>query len=144
MDAKDPERAAAEIISELEKLGALSPRVHQRRPIQAARRASKRGRDVWVMCESNLQGHITRGTLELLSRGDELASRLEGALGAVGFGAPIAHHAGLLASFGADRVLQVEHPALHPYTPAGAAGAGAPVGSSHAPWGILLGAPKRG
>ena len=144
IDAKDPERAAAEVISQLEKLGALTARVHQRRPIQAARRASKRGRDVWVMCESNLQGHITRGTLELLSRGDELASRLEGALVAVGFGAPIANHAGLLASFGADQVLQVEHPALHPYTPEGAAEAVAQVVSSHSPWGILLGATERG
>jgi electron transfer flavoprotein alpha subunit len=144
IDAKDPERAAAEVISALERLGALTARVHQRRPIQTARRASKRGCDVWVICESNLQGHITRGTLELLSRGDELASRLEGALVAVGFGAPIAHHAGLLASFGADQVLQVEHPALHPYTPEGAAEAVAQVVSSHAPWGILLGATERG
>ncbi|HWN57699.1 MAG TPA: FAD-binding protein [Methylomirabilota bacterium] len=144
IDAKDPERAAAEVISQLEKLGALSPRVHQRRPIQATRRASKRDRDVWVMCESNLQGQITRGTLELLSRGDELASRLGGALVAVGFGAPLSPHAGLLASFGADQVLQVEHPALHPYTPEAAAEAVAQVVSSHSPWGILLGATERG
>jgi electron transfer flavoprotein alpha subunit len=144
IDAKDPERAATEVVSELEKLGALSPRVHQRRPIQAARRASKRGRDVWVMCESNLQGHITRGTLELLSRGDELASRLHGAVVAVGFGGAIARHAGLLASFGADQVLQIEHPALDPYTPEAAAEAVAKLVSSHAPWGILLGATERG
>ncbi len=86
IDAKDPERAAAEVISQLERLGALNARVHQRRPIPALRRTSKPGRDVWVMCECNLQGQITRGTLELLSRGDELASRLGGALSAVGFG----------------------------------------------------------
>jgi len=144
IDAKDPERAASEVISELEKLGALSPRVHQRRQIQAARRACKRGRDVWVMCECNLQGHITRGTLELLSRGDELASRLEGELVAVGFGEAVGRHAGMLASFGADRVMQIEHPALDRYTPEAAAEAVATIVSSHAPWGILLGATERG
>ena len=144
IDAKDPERAASEVISELEKLGALSRRVHQRRQIQAAHRASKRGRDVWVMCECNLQGHITRGTLELLSRGDELASRLQGGLVAVGFGDGIGRHAGMLASFGADRIMQIEHPALDPYTPEAAAEAVATLVISHGPWGILLGATERG
>jgi electron transfer flavoprotein alpha subunit len=144
IDARDPERAAAEAFAELERLGALNARVHQRRPIPAARRASKPGRDAWVMCETNLQGQITRGTLELLSRGDELASRLGGALIAVGFGNAMRRHAGLLASFGADQVLQIEHPALDPYTPEAAAEAVAKIVSSHAPWGILLGATERG
>jgi len=144
IDAKDPERAAAEVFSELEKLGALNARVHQRRLVQATRRTSKPGRDVWVMCECNLQTQITRGTLELLSRGDEIASRLGGALIAVGFGSAISRHAGLLASFGADQVLQIEHTALDPYTPEAAAEAAAKVVSSHAPWGILLGATERG
>jgi electron transfer flavoprotein alpha subunit len=144
IDARDPERAAAEVFAELERLGALNARVHQRRPIPAARRASKPGRDAWVMCETNLQGQITRGTLELLSRGDELASRLGGALIAVGFGNAMRRHAGLLASFGADQVLQIEHPALDPYTPEAAAEAVAKIVSSHAPWGILLGATERG
>jgi electron transfer flavoprotein alpha subunit len=144
IDAKDPERGAAEVISELEKLGALNARVRQRRPIQAARRASKHARDVWVICETNLRGEITRGTLELLSRGDELATRLKGALIAVGFGEAMRRHAGLLASYGADQVLQIEHPALDPYTPEAAAEAVAKLVSSHAPWGILLGATERG
>jgi electron transfer flavoprotein alpha subunit len=144
IDAKDPERAAAEVFSELEKLGTLNARVHQRRPIPAVRRTSKPGRDIWVMCECNLQTQITRGTLELLSRGDELASRLGGALIAVGFGSSSSRHAGLLASFGADQVLQIEHPALDPYTPEAAAEAVAKIVLSHAPWGILLGATERG
>jgi electron transfer flavoprotein alpha subunit len=144
IDASDPERAASEVISELEKLGALSPRVHEHRQIQATRRASKRGRDVWVMCETNLEGQITRGTLELLSRGDELASRLGGALVAVGFGDAVGRHAGMLASFGADRVMQIEQSALDPYTPEAAAEAVAELVVSHAPWGILLGATERG
>jgi electron transfer flavoprotein alpha subunit len=144
IDASDPERAASEVISELEKLGALSPRVHEHRQIQTTRRASKRGRDVWVMCETNLEGQITRGTLELLSRGDELASRLGGALVAVGFGDAVGRHAGMLASFGAARVMQIEQSALDPYTPEAAAEAVAELVVSHAPWGILLGATERG
>jgi electron transfer flavoprotein alpha subunit len=144
IDASDAERAAAEVIAALESLGALKPRMHDRRPIRTARRASVRGRDVWIVCETDLEGHVTRGTLELLSRGDELASRLGGAVFAVGFDGGIARHAGLLASFGADEVLTLEHPALASYTPEGAAEAVAQVVSAHAPWGILLGATERG
>src|SRR6202167_4612600 len=85
IDAADAERAAVDVISALESLGALKSRAHNRRPIETARRKSKRDRDVWVVCETDLEGRVTRGTLELLSRGDELASRLGGALFAVGF-----------------------------------------------------------
>jgi electron transfer flavoprotein alpha subunit len=144
IDASDPERAAAEVISALESIGALKPRVHDRRPIAAARRAGVRGRDVWIVCETDLEGRITRGTLELLSRGDELASRLGGALVAVGLDAGVARHAGLLASFGADLMLTVEHPALASYTPEAAAEAAAQLVLAHAPWGILIGATERG
>ncbi|MGB9382936.1 FAD-binding protein [Candidatus Binatus sp.] len=144
IDAADAERATAETVSVLETLDALKPRVHKRRPIGSARRASKRGRDVWVVCETDLEGRITRGTLELLSRGDELATRLGGAMVAIGFDGAVARHAGLLASFGADTVLTLEHPALNSYTPEGAAEAVAKIVSTHAPWGILLGATERG
>ena len=144
IDASDPERAAAEVMSALESIGALKPRVHDRRPIATARRAGIRGRDLWIVCETDLEGRITRGTLELLSRGDELASRLGGALVAVGLDAGVARHAGLLASFGADLVLTVEHPALASYTPEAAAEAAAQLVLAHAPWGILIGATERG
>jgi electron transfer flavoprotein alpha subunit len=144
IDATDAERAATEIMSALEALSALEPRVHNRRPIGTVRRASKRGRDVWIVCETDLEGRVTRGTLELLSRGDELASRLGGALVAVGIDATVARHAGLLASFGADRVLTLEHPALVSYTPETAADAVASIVSTRAPWGILIGATEHG
>jgi len=144
IDATDPKRAAAEVMSVLEELGALKPRVRDRRSIGSVRRASKRGRDVWIVCETDLEGRITRGTLELLSRGDELASRLGGALVAVGFDVGVARHAGLLASFGADQVIAIEHPALGSYTPEGAAEAVAQLVLAHAPWGILIGATERG
>jgi electron transfer flavoprotein alpha subunit len=144
IDAIDAERAAAEAMSALETLGALKLRLHKRRPIASARRASKRDCDVWIACETDLEGRITRGTLELLSRGDELASRLGGALVAVGFDVAVSRHAGLLASFGADQVLTLEHPALVSYTPEAAAEAVAKVVPMHAPWGILIGATERG
>ena len=144
IDATDAERAAAEAMSVLETLGALKARGHSRRPIGSARRASKRDRDVWIICETDLEGRITRGTLELLSRGDELATRLGGAVIAVGFDHGIARHAGLLASFGADNVLALEHPALDSYTPENAAEAVAKIVSTYAPWGILMGATERG
>jgi electron transfer flavoprotein alpha subunit len=144
IETADAERAAAEVMSALESIGALKPRAYERRAIAAARRASKGDRDVWIICETNLEGHVTRGTLELLSRGDELASRLGGAVVAVGFDAGIARHAGLLASFGADRVIAIENPALLSYTPETAAEAVAKVVAMHAPWGILIGATERG
>jgi electron transfer flavoprotein alpha subunit len=122
----------------------LKPCVHDRRSIATARRAGIRGRDLWIVCEIDLEGRITRGTLELLSRGDELASRLGGALVAVGLDAGVARHAGLLASFGADLVMTVEHPALASYTPEAAAEAAAQLVLAHAPWGILIGATERG
>ncbi|MGA3229868.1 MAG: FAD-binding protein [Candidatus Binatus sp.] len=144
IDSTDAERAAAEVVSALETIGALNPRVHNRRSIGSARRASNRNHDVWIVCETDLEGRVTRGTLELLSRGYELASRLGGALVAVGFDRAIAQHAGLLASFGADQVLIVEHPALVSYTPEAVAEAVAKLVLMHAPWGILIGATERG
>jgi electron transfer flavoprotein alpha subunit len=144
IDSTDAERAAAEVISALETIGALNPRAHVRRSIGSARRASSRSRDLWIVCETDLEGRVTRGTLEMLSRGDELASRLGGALVAVGFGGAIARHAAYLASFGADQVLIVEHPALASYTPEAAAEAVAKLVLTHAPWGILIGATERG
>ncbi len=144
IDSTDAERAAAEVISALETIGALIPRAHNRRSIGSERRASNRNHDVWIVCETDLEGRVTRGTLELLSRGDELASRLGGALVAVGFDRAIARHAGLLASFGADQVLMIEHPALVSYTPEAAAEAVAKLVLTHAPWGILICATERG
>ncbi len=144
INSTDAERAATEVISALETIGALNPRTHNRRSIGSARRASDRGHDLWIACETDLEGRVTRGTLELLSRGDELASRLGGAMVAVGFDGAISRHAGLLASFGADQVLIVEHPALVSYTSEAAAEAVAKLVLMHAPWGILIGATERG
>ncbi len=86
IDAADPERAAADVIAASGPRGALNPRPRNRRAISPRTRATQRGRDVWVAVETNLRGSVTRGSLELLSRGDELASHLGGAVVAVGFG----------------------------------------------------------
>ncbi|HEY6393851.1 MAG TPA: hypothetical protein VIX12_00465, partial [Candidatus Binataceae bacterium] len=144
IDATDPGRAAAAVIEALDKLGALKPRLHNRRPVQPAVRKSARGRDLWVACETDLEGRITRGSLELLSRGDELETILGGALIAVGFTSTFGRHAGLLASYGADRVLVLEHPALENYAPATWAEALARIVRERTPWGLLLCASERG
>src|SRR5262249_29600075 len=108
IDTADARRAAEQTIAELGKLGALDQQAPTRRQIGAAIRQSARGRDFWVACETGLDGKVTRGTLELLSAGDQLASRLGGALVAVGFPGSIARHAEVLESYGADRVLVLD------------------------------------
>jgi hypothetical protein len=72
---------------------------------------------LWVACETDLAGAVTRGNLELLSHGDELIARLGGALVAIGFPRRSRAHAELLASFGADHVVVLDHPALVAYSP---------------------------
>jgi electron transfer flavoprotein alpha subunit len=144
IDASEPKRAAAEVVAALDRVGALTHDAHARRAIGAMVRNSARGRDLWVACDTDLAGDITRGSLELLSRGDELATELGGALVAVGFPAPFARHADLLASFGADRVIALDHSGLESYTPAAAAEAMAQVVRERAPWGLLLPASEMG
>ena len=144
IDVSDPERAAADVIAELDKVGALKSRADKRRAVSAIIRTPRRGRDVWVVVEANLAGFITRGSLELLSRADQLATHLGGAVVAAGFGASTRKHAGLLARYGADRVLIVESPALESYTPEVAAEAMASVIKEREPWGLFLSASERG
>jgi electron transfer flavoprotein alpha/beta subunit len=98
IDAEDPKHAAREVVAELDRLGALAASHRERRRIAARIREPVPGKDVWVVCEGNLEQEITRGTLELLSAGDELASKLGGALVVVGFPAPMRRHAPSCAS----------------------------------------------
>ncbi|HEY2525493.1 MAG TPA: FAD-binding protein [Candidatus Binataceae bacterium] len=144
IDAADPARAARELVASLAAMGALRREDRIRRPIGAAIRKPARGRDLWVACETDLAGAITRGSLELLSHGDRLTAQLGGALVAVGFSATIARHAELLASFGADHVLTLDHPALESYAPETAAEAMAHLVRERTPWGVLLCASERG
>ncbi|MFZ0887277.1 MAG: hypothetical protein WA005_02390, partial [Candidatus Binataceae bacterium] len=135
IDGADPVRAAAQIVAALNELGALRVRPPARRQISGVQRGAARGRDLWVACETNLAGQVTRGSLEMLSRGDDLATQLGGALIAVGF-ASLVRHASMLASYGADRVLILDSAALAPYTPEAAAEAMAVVVREREPWGL--------
>jgi electron transfer flavoprotein alpha subunit len=144
IDASDPERAAEEVLAVLEKTGALQPRVHDRAQIAAPLRKPVRGRDVWVVVETSLDGEITLCSLELLSAGDRLATKLGGALFAVALPGAAARHAGLIASYGADHLLLVEGPALENYSPETAAEAIAHLVHERTPWALLLCASERG
>lgn len=144
IDAADPERAAELVIGELDRIGALAPRVRKQRPIGDAIRRTVRGKDVWVVVETNLAGAVTLGSLELLSAGDALATQLGGALVAVGFPGAVARHAGLLASYGADHIVVADHPALENYSPDTAAETLARIVRERTPWALLLCASERG
>lgn len=144
IDASDPYVAAREVIEALDAMGALRRDGKTRRPIGRATRKPVRGRDLWVACETNLKGKVTRGSLELLSHGDQLVTGLGGALFAVGFPAAFARHAELLASYGADQVVVLDHPALESYTPETVAEAMAHLVRERTPWGLLLSASERG
>jgi len=144
IDASDAERAAEQVLTELQRRGALDSRVRKQRPVAAAIRKSVRGKDVWVAVETNLDGGITLGSLELLSAGDALATQLGGALVALGFMGASARHAGLLASYGADQIVAIEHPVLENYSPDTTATAMAQLVRERMPWGLLLCASERG
>ncbi|HKV55108.1 MAG TPA: FAD-binding protein [Candidatus Binataceae bacterium] len=144
IDATDPELAAERVIDALERLGALRPRVRNQRPIAAALRKPSRGRDVWVVVETKLDGQVTLGTLELLSAGDALATQMGGALSAVLFPGAATRHAGLLASYGADQLILLDNPLLENYSPDTAAAAMAALVSERTPWALLLSASERG
>ncbi|MGH7782165.1 MAG: FAD-binding protein [Candidatus Binataceae bacterium] len=144
IDASDPERAAAAVIDALDAVHALEPRKRTRRAVPATVRPSVHGRDVWVACETDLAGHITRASLELLSEADALAPRLGGAVVALGYPASFAMHAAVAASYGADRVLVLDNQALDGYSPGRLAEAVAPLVRSRSPWGLLLPASERG
>jgi electron transfer flavoprotein alpha subunit len=144
IDSSDPERAVELLMAALEERGALKPRVHQRRPVSATVRNSVSGKDVWVVVETTLDGAVTLGSLELLSAADDLASQLGGALIAIGLSGTVAQHAGLLASYGADEVVILANPALHPYSPDTATAAVAHLVQERNPWGLFLNASERG
>lgn len=144
IDAADPVRAAREMVAALDAMKALERAARVRRPISGDVRKPARGRDLWVVCETGLAGEITLGSLQLLSRSDELAPLLGGAVVAVGFPAAVARHAGLLASYGADQIVAIDHPALEAYTPEVAAEALGHLVRERNPWGVLLNASERG
>ena len=144
IDSVDAETAVRQVLAELDRLGALNSGHPQRRKITNVMRKSVPGRDVWVVCETNLEDEITRGSLELLCAGDELVRKLGGALVAIGFPAGGARHQALLAGYGADQVVILDHPALAARRPESAAEAIAQLAAERRPWGLLLCASELG
>jgi electron transfer flavoprotein alpha subunit len=144
LDAGDPDRAAEQVIDTLESMGALKPRVRAKRPVSPTIRKPVRGRDIWVAVETNLNGQVTLGTLELLSAADALVSRLGGAIVALVVPGPALNHGGLLASYGADEIVILDNPSLENYSPDTTAAAVAQLVADANPWGLLLSASEMG
>jgi electron transfer flavoprotein alpha subunit len=144
IETADLLEAARQLIHALERRNALRPRISKRADIAHLVRKPRAGKDTWVVCETNMAGEITRGSLELLSSGDKLAQILGGALYAVGFPASIARHAPLLASYGADRILVLDHPELERYAPETVAEAMASLVLEGTPFALLICASERG
>lgn len=142
IDVSDPRRAADEVIAELERLGALEPKRSSLRPVAATLRNSLAGRDVWVVYETNSAGEVTRGSLELLCAADRLARRLGGAVVAVGFAD--SGVGPLLTSYGADRILIVDHPALRERRPEAICEALAPLVEESRAFALLVNASEQG
>jgi electron transfer flavoprotein alpha subunit len=73
------------------------------------------GKAIWVVAEPGQEG-VRRVTLELLGKGIELATQLQGELAAVLIGGPeITAHAAMLAAYGAERIYLAADPALATY-----------------------------
>jgi electron transfer flavoprotein alpha subunit len=144
IETTNPAEAARRLADALERRNALRPASGHRTPITPIIRKPAPMKDVWVGCETNLAGEITRGSLELLSSADRLAQSLGGAVCAVGFPASITRHARLLASFGADLLLVLDHPELENYAPETVAEAVAELVRERNPFALLLCASERG
>lgn len=71
-------------------------------------------RNVWVFIEQD-EGKIADVSLELLSKGHELAGLLDGELWALLLGAELGELPEQLIQYGADRVLVADHPELAVY-----------------------------
>jgi electron transfer flavoprotein alpha subunit len=74
----------------------------------------RNSRDVWVFVEQQVGG-IAAVSLELLSKAQELARRLDSRVCALLLGHDIAQLAPRMIHYGADRVMLVDHPELAEY-----------------------------
>jgi electron transfer flavoprotein alpha subunit len=70
---------------------------------------------LWVYTEVKADGTVRNATLELLSKGNELAKELGQDLCAVLLGSNVGELAGVLASYGAKRIYLVDEPELKEY-----------------------------
>ncbi|SRR5579875_503242 len=144
IDTSDPRRAAEQTIEALDRLGAFSPQTKTLRAVSAALRKPQMGRDVWVACETNLSGELTRASLELVAAADELASKTGGSVAAFVCGEISDTQARTLASYGADQIVVVKGETLEPYSPDTKAAAFAELVEERKPWGLLVPASEHG
>ncbi len=99
--------------------------------------------DVWVVAEAH-EGRLHDVSLELLSKGRELADRLGVPLGAVVAAPDASAHATTLIGHGADRVLAAEHAMLAPYQTNTHAKVVADLIHAHRPQIVIYGATPQG
>lgn len=120
--AEDPEAAAADLVARLLERGLFG---RWKEADETGRRGASGRREnrhpeyaVWVVAESS-GGRLRPVTFELLGKGSELADELESELVAVLIGNGVGVEGETLGSYGADRVLVVDHPALREYSSEG-------------------------
>lgn len=71
--------------------------------------------DVWVFCETDEAGGLTRVALELLTTARDLGAHLRVSVGALLVGCDVAQHAAAVIAQGADTVLVADDPLLQHY-----------------------------
>ncbi|MCH8835590.1 MAG: electron transfer flavoprotein subunit alpha/FixB family protein, partial [Proteobacteria bacterium] len=113
-------------------------------PVSAVQRQPKPGKDVWIACETDSTGDLTAVSLELATRGGEIADAVGGALGAIVIGADMARHAPTLAAYGVDQVFVLDIPASAAGSPDTVADACAGLVAERRPWGLFLPATETG
>jgi electron transfer flavoprotein alpha subunit len=100
-------------------------------------------RDIWIFIEQE-EGEIAAVSLELLSKGRELAERLDSRVCALLFGHNIAHLRAEAIAYGADIVLLADHPELAVYRTLPYAKVAIDLVRARQPYILLLGATPTG
>ena len=144
IDGADPASAADETVRALEELGVLDGEAPQPPPVSAVQRQPKPGKDVWIACETDSTGDLSGVSLELATRGGEIADAIGGALGAILIGADMARHAPTLAGYGVDQVFVLDIPASAAGSADTVADACAGLVAERRPWGLFLPATQTG
>ena len=144
IDGADPASAADETVCALEEMGVLDGEAPQPPPVSAQQRQPKPGKDVWIACETDSRGDLTAVSLELVTRGGEIADAVGGALGAIVIGADMARHAPRLADHGVDQVFVLDIPASAACSAEIVAEACAGLVAERRPWGLFLPATETG
>lgn len=147
----DPEKCVELLIADLEAHGLLQDTSTPTNVISSSilQRQNKPlpGKALWVIAERSSYGPraLRRITFELLGKGCELATALQGELAAVLIGPPgVATHANTLAAYGAERIYIVEDPSLEHYTTEGHTAVIAELIQRYQPAVVLMGSTADG